>query len=61
MSLINISTIVHFALYKKRVLQHYSILFNAMRVTHLKVSSLKLKFLKTIIGIQKTHLATIFN
>ena len=40
LSLINISTIAHFALYKKRVLQHYSILFNAMRVTHLKVSSL---------------------
>ena len=39
-SLINISTIAHFALYKKRVLQHYSILFNAIRVTHLKVSYL---------------------
>ena len=39
-SLINISTIAHFALYNKRILQHYSILFNAMRVTHLKVSSL---------------------
>ena len=39
-SLINISTVVHFTLYNKRVLQHYSILFNAMQVTHLKVSSL---------------------
>ena len=36
-SLINISTTVHFALYKKRVLQYYHILFNSMRVTHLKV------------------------
>ena len=40
MTLINISTIAHFALYKKHVLQYYSILFHAMRVTHLKVSSL---------------------
>ena len=39
-SLINISTIAHFALYKKHALQHYIILLNAMRVTHLKVSSL---------------------
>ena len=39
-SLINISTIAYFALYKKRVLQYYSILLNAMRVTHLKISSL---------------------
>ena len=40
-SLIIISTIAHFAFgIKKRVLQHYRILFNAMRVTHLKVSYL---------------------
>ena len=32
-SLINISTIAHFALYKKHVL-HHSIVFNAMQVIH---------------------------